>query len=525
MGDKAKYCCIIYEVRQMALRLTRIQREKDKAGKVLVVFIHGLGATEKTWISEKTDWMKLILSDKRFLNTDVAVIKYGTSHVALGKLTSVYNRLATRFKKQQFSRVTIGEGPFANIKKLAQELKRELNMENIKNYEQILFVCHSMGGLVGIRYILEELERDTPIKVVGFISLATPYNGSNKAVYHGLIKHIHNHSQIPQLEPNSSFTDDTMRLWQKNKSKMALSCVFCYGTEDKWVTEESSIPHIIDDKWADSIPLPGNHSSILDVENHKSLPYEVISERILNIIIKNNGPTRINPGEPTSISRPPKIETSSENFSPLPFSNESEIKSEYNRLICLLDLAYFGLSIHSRLGWLFSQFAVFDESIRDFKRLVNDLKSIVLMVQKSEKRTELIRKLEDLSLYVLPFVMGEEDRPNGWKPANDLAKSIQDDIETLEYKLMGEELAAFKLGQYLGKWDNNEAVSEDKLSLYSEQLIIRLIEQLSINKEVPEEILQIFKEYRLSDSISNIHIPHRIYNKVRTMLILNLAVK
>lgn len=50
----------------MELRLIRYQRERDKAGNVLVLFIHGLGATDSTWISEKTDWMQLILTDQGF---------------------------------------------------------------------------------------------------------------------------------------------------------------------------------------------------------------------------------------------------------------------------------------------------------------------------------------------------------------------------------------------------------------------------------------------------------------------------
>lgn len=505
----------------MSLRLIRYQRERDKAGKVLVLFIHGLGATDSTWINEKNDWMQLILTDQRLLETDVAVVKYGTSHVALGKLYRLYNWCPVKLKRYLFSKITFGKGPFTSIKKLAQELKRELNMEDIAIYEQILFICHSMGGLVGIRYILEEMERELPTKVSGFISLATPFNGSNKAVYHGLVKKIHGHAQIPQLEPNSSFIDDTMRLWQKNKDKMTVSCVFCYGTEDGWVTEESSIPHIVDDKWSDSIPLPGDHSSILSVENHKSIPYAVISERILKIIKEYKVPMSINLGEEKSSNLSSCGEAYVEKYLPPHISSDFKITSGENRLICLLDLAYFGLSIHSSLGWLFSQFAAFDESIREFKRLINDLKSIVMIVLNLEKQTEILKKLQDLSDYVLPYVLGKEERPNGWKPANELAESIQDGLATLEYTLFGKELAAFKLGQYLGKWNNNEALTEDKLSESSEELIIRLIEQLSLNMKVPEEILLILKEYRNSSSISNIHTPHRIYNKVRTTLTLS----
>lgn len=62
-----------------------------------------------------------------------------------------------------------------------------------------------MGGLVAIRYILEELEHNQTHNVKGMISLATPYNGSSFALYNQLIKSINKHAQIPSLEPNSSF--------------------------------------------------------------------------------------------------------------------------------------------------------------------------------------------------------------------------------------------------------------------------------------------------------------------------------
>jgi triacylglycerol esterase/lipase EstA (alpha/beta hydrolase family) len=496
----------------MTLSLKRYTRNADKTtSKVLVVLIHGLGAPDNTWVSAKTSWKDLLLSDDRFLDTDVAVIKYETAHVALGKFYPLFNLFFVLLKKLRLFKLSTGKGPFTSISKLAQELKRELNMSDFNIYEQILFVCHSMGGLVGIRYILEEVERDLPTKVSGYISLATPFNGSNKAVYHDPLKRLHNHGQIPQLEPNSSLTDDTIRLWQKHKDRMRLSCVFCFGTEDKWVSEESSIPHFVIDTWSGSIPLLGDHSSILDVENHASSSYAVVSENLLNIIKTR----RLSNQDNINSNTIPDSEIYVAASPPLQHHREGE-----NRIICLFDLAYWGLTLRDRLGWLFDQSSDFDKSEKEFRRLMHDLKNIVTFVLKAEK-AETLKMLHSLSDYVLPYVLGEQERPKGWAPANDLAESIQNRLAVLEYILSGKELAVFKLGQCLGRWDNNEPLSNDKLSESSEKLILQLIEQLSQKKKVPEEILSILKEYRDSSSISTIHTPHQIYNKVRTMLMLN----
>jgi predicted esterase len=269
----------------MALTLSLHRGDKEKPGHTLVVFIHGLGAPETTWINGDKTWKDLILTDNNLQNVDVAIAKYDTAHVALGLL----NELGIKnIKIGWFRNITVGKGPFTDIKILSQELKRELNTNRSKEYEKVIIVGHSMGGLIGIRYILEEIEHNENINVKGFISLATPYNGSNKAFYNSLIKSIHKHAQIPALEPNSVFLDDTIRLWQKHKDNTNIKFTFCFGTNDEWVAQESSIPHIVSSKWRDSIPLPGDHSSILNVDNHESPSYVVVSESIQKILLEEN---------------------------------------------------------------------------------------------------------------------------------------------------------------------------------------------------------------------------------------------
>jgi|GEM_PF-2916821 Predicted acetyltransferases and hydrolases with the alpha/beta hydrolase fold len=269
----------------MALSLKIYRKSSEKIAKNLIILIHGLGAPETTWISENISWKDLLMSDLRFDDVDVGIVKYDTAHVALGILKKAGIK---SINTGIFDKISVDKGPFTDIKTLAHELKRELNLEKSKNYGRIIIVGHSMGGLIGIRYILEEIEHNEVLKVNGFISLATPYNGSNKAFYNSLFGSIHKHAQIPSLEPNSIFLDDTIRLWEKHKENIKFDCIFCYAINDEWVPLESSLPHIVSSKWKHSIPIPGNHSSILNVENHESLPYVVVSESIQNIISEEN---------------------------------------------------------------------------------------------------------------------------------------------------------------------------------------------------------------------------------------------
>ncbi len=200
-------------------------------------------------------------------------------------------------------------------------------------------------------------------------------------------------------------------------------------------------------------------------------------------------------------------------------TNNVEMIKE-NRLISLYDAAYLGIYIDETLGWLFGSFST-PEGPKEFKRLIFDLDSIFQVIFKGEKQVELRNKLKELIDYVLPYVLGNEERPNGWSPAKELAEYIQSHIQSLEYSLIGKEFSSFKLGQYLGAWTNREANSLEKLSKETEQIILKLISSLTLGEQPPRQIVDLFDEYRASESISVIHFPHRIYNKVRVIMMFN----
>ncbi|KPL57816.1 lipase/acyltransferase domain-containing protein, partial [Rossellomorea vietnamensis] len=266
----------------MALELL-LHKKNDTLSDNLIVLIHGLGASESTWRHDGVSWIDLFLTDETFSNLDIAEIKYETSHLANGLLASMG---LNKIKLGRFKSFTVGKGNFTTIEILARELKREIDSRKIKQYKNVLLIGHSMGGLVAIRYILEELENNQTHNIKGMISLATPYNGSSMALYNQLIKNINKHAQIPSLAPNSNFLDETIRLWQKHLENMKINFKFYFGTEDTIVTENSAIPHIIRSKWVGGIPLPGDHSSILKVIDHSSTNYSHISEAIKEMFEK-----------------------------------------------------------------------------------------------------------------------------------------------------------------------------------------------------------------------------------------------
>lgn len=267
----------------MALNLT-LYKKNETPGENLVILIHGLGAPNNTWSNGEVSWIDLFLSDEAFSSLDVAEITYDTAHLANGLLSLMGIKT---IKLGRFKSFTVGKGPCTTIEILARELKREIDSKKIKQYKNVVLIGHSMGGLVAVRYILEEFEHNQSHNVKGMISLATPYNGSSFALYNQLIKSVNKHAQIPALGPNSVFLDETIRLWQKHLEKMDIDFKFFFGTEDAVVPESSAIPHIVSSKWTGGIPLPGDHNTIVKVENHNSTSYSNVSEAAKEIFEKD----------------------------------------------------------------------------------------------------------------------------------------------------------------------------------------------------------------------------------------------
>jgi pimeloyl-ACP methyl ester carboxylesterase len=249
----------------MPLDLDIFKRNNEVQNNVLTILIHGLNAPF-TFTDEDSNWKDFFLSDEKLTFTDVGIVSYDTSLLARGIFS-------------------LGNG-FKPIEELAQELKSILDLEDYDQYEKITLVGHSMGGLVGIRYLLEEIKRNRQTRIKSFISLATPFNGSHLADFHKLIKWMTPHKQIPQLEPNSDFLGEINRTWieiLENPLVSSIEFTFGYGGDDKIVNKNSAIPFVQTDKW-DAVTLNGGHTSILKITKDR-LPrsYQLVRDRIRKV--------------------------------------------------------------------------------------------------------------------------------------------------------------------------------------------------------------------------------------------------
>jgi hypothetical protein len=121
-----------------------------------VVFIHGFNSSEECWKSSNgTYWPSLLKDENDFPSIGIYVFSYRTS-----------------FFRGNY-----------NLGDVVDALKTYLHLDEVLKHSQVIFVCHSMGGIVARRFIVSQqlglLENG--LKKVGLFLVASPSLGSEYA--------------------------------------------------------------------------------------------------------------------------------------------------------------------------------------------------------------------------------------------------------------------------------------------------------------------------------------------------------
>lgn len=154
-----------------------------------------------------------------------------------------------------------------------------------------------MGGLISKRFILNEyLHRNDQLKRIGgFISYATPYNGSKFAEFHRIIKRFQTHKQIEGLRSNCEFLDDMNRCYAEAYQKLnsLFTSIYCFGDRDDVVEQGSAVPLMgHTNTYYQAQALPGDHSSILDIPyGHQTTNYDLLKGLLLDVLETFDPPT------------------------------------------------------------------------------------------------------------------------------------------------------------------------------------------------------------------------------------------
>lgn len=223
----------------------------------LILFIHGLGGDKETWGNFET----IIKEDKSFdssykvefyeYNTALLIAKGILPHLGWGgKLLSFF------FKNKP------------KIQDVAKLLKTDIDHE-YNEYEEIYLVVHSMGGLVSLKYLVDELNHNKPLKVKKLLLYDVPHKGSHFAKLSSFYKH----AQILQLDKSSDFLDALTNIneFKTIEDKIEVKCISCL--DGKIVDKASAQAH-----YKNVYELERTHTSIVKPVNSEDIVYKTFQK-------------------------------------------------------------------------------------------------------------------------------------------------------------------------------------------------------------------------------------------------------
>jgi tetratricopeptide (TPR) repeat protein len=224
--------------------------------KLLILFVHGLGGGSGTWGSFKA----LIEADPQLSGkVETAFFSYPT------KLFNVW--------------------PFSRSLR-TQEISDALRTEIDRRYagkKRILLIAHSLGGLVAKRYIIEALQRQTPLRIGGLVFFATPHSGAGLAIAVDLLSVRHWHGR--QLRRDSDFLNLITREWNDMRCDSKLSTVYVVAGQDQVVDINSAggppgtLKEMVSEK---------GHIDEVKPENANDLSFLIVKQTALRLLQDGN---------------------------------------------------------------------------------------------------------------------------------------------------------------------------------------------------------------------------------------------
>ena len=244
--------------------------------KNLIILIHGFTGGKETWIKPtgKNSLLKLLLSNPTIKqNFDVAYFEYYT------KFFSSFPGL-----KQSLNLMFQAKKPFqANltISQISNILKTEIE-NRASNYENLILIAHSMGGIISKNYILSEIGKDSRVNL--FLSLAVPHNGSNFALLGNIVSR--NNPQIKDLKSLSPFTIELNQKWLQNDS--VPRTIYFLGYNDNIVPYTAAVGY---EKIGMEVAyFDRDHFTILIPESDNDIVVTTITNKLLELLESTANP-------------------------------------------------------------------------------------------------------------------------------------------------------------------------------------------------------------------------------------------
>lgn len=221
--------------------ISKYVRKSSAGADSVIVFVHGLredGIT--TWTNKNVYWPELLTHDHTFDNSDIFVYSYRSD-----------------------------EKTTLSIDELTENMRAALTAYGVSNYSRIIFLSHSMGGIVTRAFLLKY--RNIAEKTFFAYFFSTPTTGSQLA---SVAQWAFNSPQIEELKSMGAedYLANLVRQWQAANFSFPSYCAYekrpSYGVMSV-VSMESAAALCkgpLD-------PIDADHSGIVKPEDQNSPPY------------------------------------------------------------------------------------------------------------------------------------------------------------------------------------------------------------------------------------------------------------
>lgn len=225
---------------------------KKSGHKDIILFVHGFTGGKETWKHPTAGYFYDQLIDTQYVrdNFDVAQFEYYTKLLDLfPAIDSVRQKITSLFKS-----VLPKSEKNISIEEISSLLRSRIRFD-LSEYQNIIVIAHSMGGLVTKSCILRDLAEGKVNKIRLFISLAVPHLGADLATYGSLLS---NNRQIADLAPLGELCPQLNDEWVKQPVKPEVK--YFRGAYDSIVSKNSAVA--TDSIAQDIIDCDENHESI-----------------------------------------------------------------------------------------------------------------------------------------------------------------------------------------------------------------------------------------------------------------------
>lgn len=241
-----------------AVRLTTKPRlpgyavKREGAAKRVLVLVHGLnGDGMSTWTSANgTYWPALMKADPAFEDFDIYVYEYQTS--VFGECLAITD--------------------------LANNMRIHLNNDRVfEDHDQVVFLAHSMGGLIVRQFLLRN--RDAADKVPLVMFFATPTAGSRKADSVHLLSACAQVDDLRTLDVNS-YLKSQQSDWLSSNFKERVISYCAYETRNSnglLIVDQSSATLLCT---KDPEALPTNHSDAVKPSSEADLSHIIVRNAV-----------------------------------------------------------------------------------------------------------------------------------------------------------------------------------------------------------------------------------------------------